>query len=1339
MKLTRLNTFIICIAVIGIFTDPMTSTAIISRNTKPSGKVRLSRTWTQVHKTLATAHRQTGIRYAVLPGEQLFQGTVGPYAPGKELAVSKLAADCAEAAGMELLWHDGIAILAPHDFEIETIVELTSQSGSADPSKRLYALDALERLEHEFRRNTWPGRLSILEVFSDSIDRQSMLYAMEEAPLGSRTWKLAVTALGRSRERLLARHLWWPVWMRTPGTIEIGMWGIGRSGDTSGSWALRSRVQDTWTNDPSHRYLAAMVLGMLDGTQYLKRNANSDVVEQRRAIAFGLGFCDRKKHQAVKYCKRYLQDQDAAVRYLACRSLSRLGSEAALSTLLKLAANTVANSTDRTAALDALAAEAHLAGYELAEKTAFNNQTAAALRAAAIRLLADSPDGSLDSRLQALTSDTPKPVRLAALDTLARRGTSKGIKVAASILNTAKEDVDLALATILGLGRSMAPDARKPLRLVATNPEWPSHIRRYAIEALARLANRAGQDTIATLTPVSSDAHNWLAPRLLDLESSDATMDLLLPHLTGPYRTSACGAAERLGETGYGPAVRELLEGGKVLDNHTRMSHIWAAIRATGNEAVQALIRASKSQRTSIQRTSARSLGGRRGRRRDDVAEALLSLARNRDPQARQGAIESLQLAGDPRAFDLLAEAANNDPDLRVAREAARALRLREFKSLPGREKVIKAIGGTERDPGGLTGKPSGISSQADNSFVLRTWAEHIEEDLVANITYESSLCYDRHNARTVMWGAHGRRYDSPQTGLTWFFYAGEEFLPWRRLTGSQHWPNGLCLVRGTAYDAANRVVINPHAGGGGSHGWHNDLRSGLAYSSPWILDVTTDQWYAARPSVNRTFSPTPASHDPVHGITWWWRGKMIGFDVYANDWVQLETRGPAPSYISNSGAVFDPRTGLFIVVGRHSTWALDTSEEKWKDLAPDGPHPPACPMIYDSANEVMLAFQERSDRVEVWVYHIDENRWELLPPVHPSPLAATIWDAAYDEAHNVVIISGTWSRTSTGGPTRRETWTYRYKNSSPHIIGSRVPSDVSCVTAEDGAVTISWKAPEEGKVKNYRVEWGYARQPWKAKWKVAGKTDSNTCSYTHHPDKKKPAFYRVIALDHKGQPSRPSFPARTTPRIVSHISAIADKDGKVHLSWTPSKHEDVAGYHIYRLSIKPGNAWRRRLSPRWKENDLERLTEKPVTVSEFVDTSAMIKGTANAMSWPETAAYSVRAINKWGMESGDSPMTPALPQPPGPVRVVPWADGERLTLWSGAREPNVKGYVLWRMDTWQSSAPRRVHSGSLICPAWRDNDIFLRGDRRRYYASGIDGMGVTGIPTSGTWSHGLP
>jgi hypothetical protein len=297
----------------------------------------------------------------------------------------------------------------------------------------------------------------------------------------------------------------------------------------------------------------------------------------------------------------------------------------------------------------------------------------------------------------------------------------------------------------------------------------------------------------------------------------------------------------------------------------------------------------------------------------------------------------------------------------------------------------------------------------------------------------------------------------------------------------------------------------------------------------------------------------------------------------------------------------------------------------------------------------------------------------------------------------------------------------------------------VTCITADDGSVTVQWKPPRKGEATRYRIEWGYAPQPWEVEWKLAGMTDSNSNSFKHTPKQRQLAFYRVIAMDSEAQPSRPSFPARTAPRILSQISAVADDQGKAHLSWTPSQHKDVAGYNVYRLRVNPRNAWRRRLRPRWKESDLELLTEKPVTESKFLDGSANIEANANDMHWPKTAAYSVRAVNQWGLESGDSPMTPALPRPPGPVRIVPWADGERLTFWTGAKEPNVKGYALWRMDTWQSSAPRRVHSGSLLCPAWRDNAIFLRGDRRRYYASGIDAMGTIGIPTSGAWSHGLP
>jgi hypothetical protein len=339
-------------------------------------------------------------------------------------------------------------------------------------------------------------------------------------------------------------------------------------------------------------------------------------------------------------------------------------------------------------------------------------------------------------------------------------------------------------------------------------------------------------------------------------------------------------------------------------------------------------------------------------------------------------------------------------------------------------------------------------------------------------------------------------------------------------------------------YDRANRAVVSPRSGGSNAHGWHNALRANLMHSSPWVLDVTTEQWYAAKPTTTWAGGYMPGSHDPVHGVTLWWRDGLMAYDVYANRWTQFRPEGPAPDYPRDTGGVFDPETGRFIAVGAHSTWAFDPATHAWTDLEPEGPQPPACPMVYDSANDVMLAFQVVGEEVGVWAYHIRQNRWERLPAVHPCPARGKIWDVVYDEKNNVVVISGTDPKVGiTASLNCRETWTYRYKPAEEAASPPGPPRDVECVTVEDGGVKVRW-VPVGEAAAACRIERGVGEQPWLVQWEQVGQVDGSRRTFTDTPKQKVLTFYRVIAVGPDGGATRPSLPARTVPRIIHQVTA---------------------------------------------------------------------------------------------------------------------------------------------------------------------------------------------------------
>ncbi|MCG3178217.1 MAG: hypothetical protein BIFFINMI_00542 [Phycisphaerae bacterium] len=1305
--------------------------------------VVVPRAWMRAPEALTTAHRQAGLLYAVIPAR--FDAPVGPFRPGESVKVDALVERVAAATGTRIRWINDVVVFDPPAAEkqdgredvssldargdSDAAVPLTRLAGSDDGSTRLQALAALCRLEGEFIFRAWPGRVSIFEVLADRIDRKGLLFALEQGgPVGGRNWKLAVELLARAREPVLARQLWEHAWLDHSGTMELSLWGLGRCGDPCGRWAMRARVREVVTNEPSHRYLAAMAQGQLDAADRLTPDAGDKDVEVRRAVAFGLGFCRPDNESAQRCLMSQLADADPAVRFVACQSLARLGTETARAKLAALAADTQAASDLRVSALTALVEVSAGRAEEVVAKTAADADPA--VRAAAAELLADVPGVRAEELLLRLADDKDAGVRCGAVCSLARLGSKAGIARAAKALDDAAANADLRIAAILGLGHSLSPLAADPLGKIAADVKAPERLRNYAVIGLARLADRAGQEKMIDLATPDSPRYLPLAVRHLALATPRETAEFLIPLLTHADRIGACNAAGRLGDLAYGPAIVELLEGSDVLDNHTRNEHMWGAVRSAGREATLALVQASADRRPSIRGAAASALGGRLW---PEAVDALVRLGHDQDARVRMGAARSLGVTPDPLAAEALIEVATGDTNTAVAIEAVAALRRRDFREMPRVREALAKLAGSDRDAGGITEAPP-VAAQPANSFVLRAWDDHAEENLVTNLTYESSLCYDAFNGRIVQWGAHGRRYDTPQTALTWFFDA--ESSRWTRLTDSVHWPNGVCGVRGTAYDDANRVVISPRSGGSCSHGWHNALRANLMHSSPWILDVTTDQWYPARALSYWAGGYMPASHDPRHGVTLWWRDRLIAFDVYANSWFEFRPKGPGPTPGLDTGGQFDRKTGLFITFDEKSTWAFDPTTHAWTDLRPRGDVPPPCPMVYDSANDVMLAFNASGGQVGVWVYHIRDNRWDRQPSVYPCPARGKVWDAAYDRANNVAVIGGTSPSGLSASLNARETWTYRYLPAQGGPAVAAGPADVACTTVAGGSVKITWSPPAAQPAK-YRIERGAADHAWQVTWQKAGEVPGSQTTFTDMPGAKALTFYRVVALGEDGQAGVPSSAARTAPRIVCDLTAMVRPAGGVHLKWT-TVGDDVVGCHVYRAPVEL-SPWTTRFNPEDVAKTLTRITDHPAADGEFVDASAEVAGPADELTWPRTYAYVVRPVNAWGVEGGPSPVTLALADPPGPVRTIPWADGRRLILWGTCRGGDATGYRAMRMDGWYKDYVFRLQAAPLAAPACWDDAEFPTTDRRRYYVSGLDATGAVGTPTSGDWTHGFP
>jgi hypothetical protein len=181
-------------------------------------------------------------------------------------------------------------------------------------------------------------------------------------------------------------------------------------------------------------------------------------------------------------------------------------------------------------------------------------------------------------------------------------------------------------------------------------------------------------------------------------------------------------------------------------------------------------------------------------------------------------------------------------------------------------------------------------------------------------------------------------------------------------------------------------------------------------------------------------------------------------------------------------------------------------------------------------------------------------------------------------------------------------------------------------------------------------------------------------------------------------------------------------------------------GYNVFRAEADVRWPWHDVFDPSQLTGGFIQITSAPIAANQFLDTEAKIEGVASELNWPKTFAYIVRAVNRWGIEGGPSPVGLALADPPGPVRVIPWLDGRRLLIWSPPKTgENLRGYHLMRMDDWHRDYVFRWQAAPLVNSAFYDSEEFPRSDRRRYYVSGVDVHGTVGIPSSGAWSHGLP
>ncbi len=1325
----------------------------------------MPRAWMEANEALALAHRQTGLRYAVVPAE--FNGVVGPYQIGQRVRVARLVRAVAAATGTHVRFVDETAVFeserpargwllrrpqrpddpreavqaAAETSASDDIAFLSKKVGHSNASVRAHALHALHRMEGDFEQRQWPGRVSVFEVFPEELNRDTLYWAMQERyPAGSSNWRKVVDILARARDPHLGRNTWGALYYERYGALQAAMWGLGRSGDHSVASMLNRRIRWQYTSDPLDRYRAAIGIGTLNRDDVLRqtRNTEHENPEVRAAIALALGLCEGTD-DVLETLSAFMQDADPRVRFVACQSLGRIGTEAALDRLEAALADPETDETLLASVLDGLGRAATPRAVALVAQRADDGRPAVRVKVAEV-LGAIGGEQALTA-LKPLLDDADRQVQVAAASAVATFGTQETVELAGERMAEWDDDLDSRIAVVTGMGCGRSPAAAEWLAPVALDTDASDRLRYYASLALARLAQGAGRDTLKTLTDFDAPQYLPYAIEHVDLGDPEATFEHLKPLLTQGGRDTQAAAAWRASQLGSGKATVELLEGSGVLDNHARFKHGWGPMHARGPEIVPALVEASHSRRAQIRSGAAQALSGRMDVR---AVDRLIELTEDGSAGVRASAAHALGLTGDPAAIDALVAMATNESNRRARNVAVRALRSRVFRGDERVRACFAELAGTERDNGVIDPNLPSVAGQPAHSFALRRFADSVDDEDMCSITYETSLPYDRARGRVVLWGAHGRFVDSPQTGETWFFDAGRN--SWERLIFSREWPGEDCCIWGTTYDRAQRVVVSPVSGTGGGHGWGNALRGHLQSSFPWVLDTRTDQWYAMKPPHHYgRLNMVAGTSDPIHGLAIFSHGRVVTYDIHANRWdfMTRGTDGPGRN-IGNTGGVFHPASGRLIAVGRRSTWSYDPVEDRWADLKPEGDiHPHGWMMVHDTANDVMLAFRRGGAGMRVAVYHIDENRWEELPPTWPRPNYGA-FDVTYDERRNVTVISGgndTWRSAESAV---RETWTYRYKPADGPVADPHEdrPRDVAVTVSDNGAARVTWQRPREGAPEQFRVYRGYGERVWRAEWTAAGEVEADVLSFEDQiPNgEEHPNFYRVLPVTGDNEEGTPSYPASAAPPALRRVSA-ARTDGGIRVVWHASPADGVVGYHVYRAPVPEANYWRRRFDP-WGlrlGDKMERLTDEPVSGTEWLDEDVPAPQPGSEEWWPETFAYIVQPINAWGVEAGPSPVTLAVPSPPELVRVVPFVDGVRMVLWGPGHADDSAGWHVMRQDSWHLHYAFRWNAVPTQSHGWLDRDDYPASSRRRYYVYGVDAHGTVGIPSSGLWSDGYP
>jgi hypothetical protein len=236
--------------------------------------------------------------------------------------------------------------------------------------------------------------------------------------------------------------------------------------------------------------------------------------------------------------------------------------------------------------------------------------------------------------------------------------------------------------------------------------------------------------------------------------------------------------------------------------------------------------------------------------------------------------------------------------------------------------------------------------------------------------------------------------------------------------------------------------------------------------------------------------------------------------------------------------------------------------------------------------------------------------------------------------------------------------------------------------------------------------------------------------------------YYRVYARGKKGTQPVASYIARTQPMVVREVFPARQKDGSVQISWGKSSSPNIVGYNIYRIEAGQMNFWEKPFTLREEsvvKGEWVKLNKEPVKETVYIDNLSAEKGMADESRWPTLYLYRIHGVNVLDAESGPSPVSYSIPSWPGPVLVVQQEDGTRMVIAKKRGKTAVRGYHLYRKDTYKGDLIFRTHVAPRLGSVFMEDQTWPRGDRMAYFVIARDGLGQMGVPSSLTWARNMP